>query len=136
SLPNQLFSKVISMRTNGYQSRHTGNYLPLDSTDFIADHIIVCEMRGNEPIPLMSYKSVTVQKCLQYNLKFPFLSILYDSGNIICLNETKKTIKQCFSENILVSYDAGWTMNPAINNNKNHRTILKDLTILTCSKFH
>lgn len=136
SFQNSLFSKMLSLKYHGYSNRHNKNTLPIDTTDFIGTHLIVCENEGDELIPLMAYKSTTVETCEKYNLKFPFLGLLENSGNKVCLNETHDLINKLKKNNSSLSYDTSWTMSQKLEGLREKRDYLKEILQMLLVKHH
>lgn len=136
SFQNNLFPKILSLKYHGYSKRHTGNILPLDTTDFIGTHLIVCEKENNDYFPLMAYKSTTIEMCDKYGINFPFLNLLENSGNKICYDETIRIIKKLKEESSSLSYDTSWTMSPRLEGQKEKREYLKEILQMLLVNYH
>lgn len=125
----ELFANVMELRIKGYTNIHTNAILPMDTSDFLATHLIVCTKKNPLENVLMSYKSTSFQLCKKFNLAFPFTTILEKSAHPNCINEMKNILEHCEKTGQDLSYDAGWTVNPQIRENKELQIALKEIVV-------
>jgi len=45
-----MFSKLVRLRNRGYENRHESGLIPLDTSDFIADHPLLCRRELSESL--------------------------------------------------------------------------------------
>lgn len=123
----KLFSNIVELRIKGYTDVHSNAILPLDTTDFIATHLLVCTKDNPFDNVLMSYKSTSFLICKKFNIAFPFMAILEKNAHPNCSNEMKRVLEECEKKHEDLSYEAGWTMDPIIRENKELNKILKEM---------
>lgn len=117
-----LFSKMIELKKEGYNSHYEKKVLPLDTSDFIATHVLLCEKQKEGNLkPLMGYKTVTVKKCEEYNFVFPGLSLVLNAKMPLHAEVINNIIQRCEREQKKLAYLGSWTMDPLLKN----QTLLK-----------
>lgn len=122
-----LFSKLMALKVRGYSKVHDQNPLPFATCDFIGTHLLVCGKENPMDNIYMSYKSVSLNQCLRFNLDFPFLSILQKSKNEICYEAMKSIVDECINNKENISYDTGWTIDPGVRENPELQIALKEI---------
>lgn len=125
----ELFANIMELRIRGYTNIHSNAILPMDTTDFLATHLLVCTKENPLENVLMSYKSTSYKLCQKFNLAFPFTTILEKSAHPDCVSEMKKILDDCEKTGKDLSYDAGWTVNPKIRENKELQMALKEIVV-------
>jgi hypothetical protein len=128
-LTRDLFPKLVQLKVEGYRKEY-GNYvLPFDTSDFIATHLVLCEIQKDGSfIPVLAFKSVTLEMCDNYKIPFPILSML--EGN------HKKTILgtidryRATNSQSQLAYNGSFTILPRLRENK---VLMKYLWEITSS---
>jgi hypothetical protein len=125
-----LFPKVIQLKVEGYRKEY-GNYvLPFDSSDFIATHLVLCELqKDGSYIPVLGFKSVTLQMCDDYRIPFPILSMLENDNNKKTILGTMDGYRATNSQSQL-AYNGSFTILPRLRENK---VLMKYLWKITSS---
>ncbi len=108
-LTRSLFCKIVALKRSGYGSEHNEGVMPLDASDFFGTHLMVCkESSSGELVPIIAYKSVTLERCDHYRMTFPALTVLQtsrsDASRLLELMERSR------KEGFGLSYDSSWTM--------------------------
>lgn len=133
----ELFSKMIGLKFTGYLKEHPYGSLPVDTSDFVANHLLVCDERNGELIPLMGYKTITLSRCRTHQLTFPALSLLSSSN---APTEHKQAVleilNRCEANKIEVSYDSSWTIHPDARADRELTLELRDILTSVVSRYH
>lgn len=117
-----MFSKMVTLKKQGYGGCYATGVLPVDTTDFLSTHVLLCEKDGeNNFTPIMGYKTITLEKCRQYNLNFPGLSLVQNAKMPVHTQVVQSIIERCEQEQRGLAYLGSWTVNPGYR----HRTLLK-----------
>lgn len=132
----EIFSNMMNVKIKGYASVHDDKVMPVDTTDFIATHMIVADKRAPFEKIYMSYKSTSYKMCDRYSLPFPFMTMLKNHAPTECFSKMEEIMKSCREKNEDLSYDTGWTINPEIRGDKEFQSILKDLITLFVVNHH
>jgi hypothetical protein len=130
------FSNMIDIKIKGYLAIHGEGAMPVDTTDFIATHLIVADKNNPFENIHMSYKSISYKTCEKYNVPFPFMTLLQNNAHPECVKEMQQILMDCKNKNEDLSYDTGWTINPAVRENKMLQTALKEITTAFAINHH
>ena len=104
----ELFKKIISLKKEGYGSQLPPYVLPVDSFDFIATHIVICQKDNLSP--LFAWKAVLLEKCRQYHRPFPLLSLIKNSpGRELYQKVIQEFIQSCSKKKERLAYFGGLT---------------------------
>ena len=69
----ELFTGMLRARASAYGSFYSERYLPLDRSDFIAEHHLLCTVGREGLVPQASFKQVALDVCDAYEVRFPML---------------------------------------------------------------
>jgi hypothetical protein len=107
---SELFLKLLKLKRDGYQAKHSHRFLPVGTHDFFGIHLILCEQKTMTPI--LCSKIVSYKNCEYFNTPFPLqgLSTILNSEQ---QNELQKIISQRVDKGRDISYSGGLTINPA-----------------------
>lgn len=123
-----LLSKIFSMKIAGYQKHYQYGVLPVDTCDFVATHLVLCEETNGGLEPLMGMKFTTLERCKLHNLEFPLLHIVdkkYEKHH----QSVEKTLNEIESNNESCAYSSSWTMSEIARQNPEFSTFCKNLNI-------
>lgn len=130
-----LFRQMVSLKLEGYRSEYPKNVLPLDASDFFGTHLMICKIDfSGDLIPLVAYKAVTLERCESRRQPFPPRAILKASQSDD--SALVDVMDRCRNENIPLSYDSAWTMNPKVRENREFSKYLRDITTTIGVFFH
>ncbi|MGK5085055.1 hypothetical protein WDW37_17335 [Bdellovibrionota bacterium FG-1] len=131
-----LFAKLAALKIAGYQAEYPYGALPLDTTDFIAVHLLLCEERSGNLLPLMGFKSVTAKRCAIHNIPFPAHGVL--RGND--LPEYEKALDEIISTSRSkgqeIAYNSSLTVHPDARHDKQLRQLCTDMTVALFVKYY
>jgi hypothetical protein len=132
----QMFAGVMALKIRGYLAIHNEGAMPVDTTDFIATHLIVT--RKNDPINnvLMAYKSTSYLDCEKFKLAFPFTQLLKNAGHPNCSLEMDRILAECAAKKEDLSYDTGWTICPSVREDKELQGVLKEMLTMFVVNHH
>lgn len=112
-LVESLFTKMVSLKKKGYGSNYPQGVLPVDTTDFIATHVLLCQKKRDHSLkPIMGYKTTTLEKCREYNLKFPGLGLVQSAQMPLHAQVVEGIIQRCEQEGKRLAYLGSWTVDP------------------------
>lgn len=110
-----MFSKMIKLKKDGYDSHYLKKVLPLDTSDFIATHVLLCRKQKDQSLePIMGYKTVTVKKCQEYNFVYPGLGLVTNAKMPLHIQAVNNIIQRCEHEQKNLAYLGSWTIDPTL----------------------
>lgn len=123
-----LFSKMMHLKYKGYGNRHTLGTLPLDTTDFVADHPLIC-LRDEKLglIPISGSKVITYDTCKFFNLEFAMESCFKKEGKIEHLNALTQIINNCKAADKSIAYHGGYTIDPSMIKTESEREKVREI---------
>jgi hypothetical protein len=109
----QLLAGEVAMKILGYQASYPYGVLPVDTTEFVGRHAMVCEESDKGFRVLSATKSVTLSLCRAFNIPFPMLSLAKANGpEHVSYVEDK--IAQADKEGVDLLYQFSWSADPQI----------------------
>ena len=114
----KFMTPLIAMKMKGYEEGFAQKDLvaPLDTTDFIGNHVMVYMEQKEKIIPLLAYKNCSLKRCEQFNIPFPIVS----SISLCNSEEHSKSLNDFLNEKSKqgqnIAYDCSLTINPIIKN--------------------
>lgn len=110
-LVSSLFSKMVRLKKQGYEDHYVRGVLPVDTSDYLATHILLCERGSNGSLePVMGFKSITVEKCREYSLGFSGLSLVQNAKMPLHSQAVENIIQRCDREMRRLAYFSSWTI--------------------------
>lgn len=129
-----LFSKMVSLKRKGYGHNYLNDVLPVDTSDYIATHVLLCERDKNGTLkPVMGFKSISLKICAKYNLNFPGLGLVQSAKKQTHIQVVESILRRCEDENHGLAYFSSWTIDTDFK--KNYYQKNKDLTD-ACNVFY
>lgn len=123
-----LFGKIAALKLSGYRSKHQDGVLPLDSTDFVGTHVLICgDSEGENPgTPLAGFKSVALSTCDKHMLSFPPVSLIRSCVPTPVKHEKKilEMISEARAEKRDIYYNGSWTVAPETRSDPELREVL------------
>lgn len=130
-LVQRYFGKIIQFKINGYLTEYPYGTLPFCASDFIADHFLLINQENDEI--LMAFKSITLERCLAHNVRFPMLGMIEtvheedQRENLIAIQDMIKTYIENKKTHQL-AYQGSLTVKPELRKNKELMTTIWELT--------
>jgi hypothetical protein len=125
----ELFNKMVALKLNGYRKEYPYGVLPVDTSDFLSTHYLICNAKGETLTPLMGFKTVSLTRCHLHNVAFPLVSILKTSGATKHEELVTKQLEWCQRGGGDASYAGSWTIDPETRKNRPLVALLRELTI-------
>lgn len=72
----EVFMDICRLKITGYSKEYPEGVLPLDSSDFIATHVALCEKTWHGLQPIMGFKAVSLSKCDYHRVNFPIFGMM------------------------------------------------------------
>ncbi|MBH47911.1 MAG: hypothetical protein CME71_07035 [Halobacteriovorax sp.] len=124
----ELLPKIFKLKLDGYRPHYQYGVMPIDDTDFWGNHVVVCRETTQGLIPIMGFKSLTVQDSIRFKKEFPLYT---HSLNTTGCEEHKKSTKAWvdrMSQTGNVGYNHSWTMCPSVHLDKDIKKTCYDLS--------
>lgn len=121
------FNQILTMKIRGYQAEYPEGVLPIDTTDFIALHHIVCLELKNELRPIMGFKTTPYSRSLKHRVPFPALSLVNQAKAPEHAKALETIIARCQAEKRELAYASSWTIDPAFRKDKSSSSELKGM---------
>ena len=133
----ELYCEIMQVKFDGYGSVYGDNVISSDKADFFGTHLIVCQ-KGIKLKPLFGYKSVTLDKCKEFHLKFPALSLVSNDGHSECLTKLEAILLEAQQMHETVSFDYSWAQTPNIKGIKTSemKNLFRDLVMTLVVNHH
>jgi hypothetical protein len=111
---HQLFPALLALKIDGYQAAYPYGVLPMETADFVANHIVLCEDAGDRLIPHMAFKSVTIDRCHLHHLRFPAFNLLEECETAVDRQLYAEAIQNILNEaeakKQTIAYNGSWTV--------------------------
>lgn len=120
----ELFGKMAALKLRGYRSEYAYGVLPLDATDFVGCHFMLCEERHGQLQPIMACRMTTLERCRIHGLPFPGLALAAMANTSQHFELVQAIVDRCEREGIGLAYDGSMTINPQI---RRERRIVRDI---------
>lgn len=98
------FGKIIELKLKGYRREYPYGVLPMDTSDFIATHLIIAKDSEAGLEPVMAYRSVSQDRCQKHSISLPVLSLMKQLAAAEHAAEIQKIIDHCASEKTRLCY--------------------------------
>mgnify|MGYP003639230762 FL=1 len=124
----EILPRIFKLKLDGYRPHYQYGVMPIDDTDFWGNHVLVCRETSDGLIPIMGFKSLTVQDAVKFKKEF---ALYTHSLNTPGCEEHKKNTKSWIdklSKTGDVGYNHSWTMCPSVHLDKEVKKICYDLS--------
>lgn len=132
----EMFVKLIDLKFDGYRKEYPYGVLPVDTTDFFATHHLVCEETESGLLPLMAYKTVTLDRCKLHNSTLPVLNLANVCGIPKHASAIREIISRCESTGAGLSYDSSWTIHPDARKDESKTRELRNIMMAIHALHH
>lgn len=133
-----LLGKAFKMKLDGYAATYSERALPFDKADFFGTHIMFCEQKGEELIPVFAYKSTPLDRCLKFHYEFPATTIM-NNGLLppSCLRDLNAIIEKA-GDPSLVSFDSAWAqdLDYRFKDDKELKEHIREIMMMVIVKHH
>lgn len=131
---SELFGRVVGLKIQSYGSVYPYGILPVDASDFVGDHLLLCREEGEKLHPFATYRSITLERVIIHRLKFPLQNMLEGCKAETHLKALRKIMARHGDKPDTLAYQSGWTIDPALRADKEVGAEIKSMmTALVCS---
>lgn len=123
----ELFHGMIGLKLRGYGAEYPEGVLPVDTSDFIATHLLVCHQREGRLQPLTGFKSTLSSDCDLHRVSFPALGLVQSAEASPHIEYVKATMERCQAAGSRLAYTGSWTIEPELRKNRELAQILVGL---------
>ena len=117
-LARELFPQLLKFKINGYQKEYPYGVLPLETADFVANHVTLCEETPEGYIPHMAFKSITLDRCKTHHLEFPIYHMIHEAKSKNDQEKyervAEKALHQAEEAHQQIAYNGSWTVSPEL----------------------
>lgn len=124
-LTQELFSKMSALKIEGYKREYPEGVLPLDTVDYIANHLLLCELTPDGWKICMGIRSISLSQCRKNLVRFPVESMVQHLPEHAVA--VQKIIANAQTKNQDIAYNGSWTMSNAAQQDRNLRQLCKAL---------
>lgn len=110
----RLFEKTSTLKFKGYRPKFPQGVLPLDASDWIADHFLLCRHDRGDIEPVMGFRRMKLARSRQYFQGFAPALICHESGCTHHIRAIDKLIQRFDSQPELISYTGSFTIMPEL----------------------
>ena len=131
-----LFSRMVELKVKGYRHEYDYGVMPVDSTDFIANHIMICLESEEGFKPVCAYRSLSLQRSMAFKAQFPALALAKERGSSALVREVQEMIDFSLANGRGLSYDSSWTVDPELRKERKNNRIFLELLMALCVLYH
>jgi len=136
-LTQELFSKLVALKIKGYRSReYAYGVLPVDATDYVATHFIVCKEENDTFTPLYGQRSISLRRCQVHHLTFPLLNLAQSCKSDQHSEAIRDIVGRCEKNGVRLSYESSVTIHPDVKNNPELLKTIRGLLVANVVLYH
>ena len=128
-LARDLFAKMVTLKLKGFKPHYPPGALPLDTTDFLAIHVLACVQIYSELNPMMGYRIMPLERCNDFNIPFPALSLTRAANALVHARVIEEHIDRCMRDGKTISYLGSWSIHPGVKRHSALHGYLRELFI-------
>ena len=121
------FSKMVSLKLKSYCEKHHVGVMPVDTTDFVADHILICSEEEGDLTPILGVKSLDYDRCNLFHIDFTIEAFLRKGGHQKHLKALYSILEKSKSKQEKISYYSSWAMRPEVSRDRPLATYIKKI---------
>lgn len=112
----QMFHKMVNLKLIGFRSKMPDNYLPVDTSDYIGTHIMVCRENGNGELhPIMAFKGISLERCHQYGQQFAGRSCISSAHSDLHKMALEQYIESSIEGGHALAYTSSFAVDPDLD---------------------
>lgn len=120
------FNDLIKIRQLGYCSSYPKGFVPVDTTDFVAElYLIYLEQNGEQKV-ISCLRQLPLSRLDYHKLDCPLFSTIKESGSTLHLKFLESFLKECKQKDTEVVYSSRFTIDPSVKDKK-LRTEIKEI---------
>lgn len=114
SQASEIFIRTLNLKKIGYEKEYPMGVLPIDTTDFISTHVLACGEGKGGFMPLMGFRSVSLESLDFFKLPFPLFGVLRSSDAYEHLEVVESIVQSARESKKNLCYDSSWTIAPLV----------------------
>lgn len=122
-----LFHEMIGLKLRGYGAEYPEGVMPVDTSDFIATHLLVCRTHGDRLVPLTGFKSTLLSDCEAHRVAFPALGLVQAAESAPHVSYVRQTMARVQAAGLTLAYTGSWTIEPEL---RRDRALAQELVAL------
>lgn len=122
-----LFFKTVDLKLKGYLNDYEHGVLPLDTTDFVGTHHLICQKTPTGLVPLLGWRSISLEKAKLHNMPFSPLALARACNSPDHEKAIQAIVDRAEKEKFSITYESAITIHPSVRNNEEVTSLLKDV---------
>jgi hypothetical protein len=116
------FAEMVRLKMLGFGAQHAAGIMPVDTSDFIASHVLTCVEAGDGLHIVSAFRSISTERCRAFNLTFSAESLAIAAD----AREHAAAVREFVGQDSRVGYLGSWTIHPSARDNAALRGALRD----------
>jgi hypothetical protein len=118
ALVRNLFEKTATLKFQGYGPKYPKGVIPMDTSDWVATHYLLCHETHGELQPVMGFRRVTLERCRKHYLPFPPLAACHEAGCRQHIRDIDQFVSTFRDRPDRLSYTACFTIAPQLRTDR------------------
>ncbi len=124
----RLFAQIVQLKIQGYHCEYPEGVLPVDTTDFICDHIVICQRDTPFQLrPVLAFKSTNLESCRRHRISFPGITLAEQAGAKPHAETLRAIVAACERLHQNIAYVGSWTISPDVRKNRDLVLQIKEI---------
>jgi len=128
-LVKELFGEMLLVKQEGYGPDYPESFLPLDSSDFVATHHLLCLEAWGSLEPIAGLRHCVQSVCEPYHVISPLLALVEDAGQEPHISQLRRLIREHRESGRELISSGGFTIKKAKRTDRALSTLLKELVV-------
>lgn len=130
----ELFGKLVQMKKAGYSPYYPYGALPVDTSDFVGRHRLICKDVEGKLIPVAGFRGISLDRCEVHRIAFPAIAKCRGSNATVHEKAVFKILSRAKEEGRQINYEGSMTLDPEVHKSPEFTGLFKNLVggILHC----
>ncbi len=120
-----MFGRMVGLKLRGFRPYYDYGALPVDTTDYVGRHKLICRDVNGSLVPVAGYKAVDLSRCGIHRVPFPALAKAKASGAIMHARVIEEILNTAINRGEELTYEAALTMDPALHSSREFADTIK-----------
>ncbi|HUP57968.1 MAG TPA: hypothetical protein VM598_10985, partial [Bdellovibrionota bacterium] len=120
----KMFGDMVGLKVNGFKTTYPYGVLPVDSTDLVSTHLMICMQNGDDFELLLAYRSICDRRVRTHALKFPGIALAEAAQAPDHARYFQELLKEAEERRQRVRYCSSYTIKPEV---RQDRALVADL---------
>lgn len=130
----KLFNRIIALKKNGFASRFSSLYAPVDKSDFHCVHLSLCKEVDQELYPICTVRSISFEQCEKYAFPFTGATVADSSRSPDHIKAVLNFVEEAKGQNRSISYSSAFAIEPSLK--KEERKMAIDFLVPLFAFYH